>query len=216
MNEENTRLHLPSQVVDANSSLTGNNNNGYCWNVAHVTSGHYEQEQSTNKERRLAFHLIVSKLSLFTMINAYKTREQPNPYIIRWQIFLVIAMGVRYLLTFIHSLQLLIYCIKRSPPFSLAIWVHFVEAYHTAGLSLLAFRILPSIDNVSGLIILNGWLTSTGDKLTEHQHQNQDINAKLFVLPYYESAIVEQNLLLNKRQKDETEMKGIYTICERI
>ncbi|CAF4147456.1 unnamed protein product, partial [Rotaria sp. Silwood2] len=30
---------------------------------------------------------------------------------------------------------------------------------------------------------------------------------KLFVLPYYESAIVEQNLLLNKRQKDETEMK---------
>ncbi|CAF4819472.1 unnamed protein product, partial [Rotaria sp. Silwood2] len=106
-----------------NSSLTGNNNNGYCWDVAHVTSGHYEQEQSTNKERRLAFHLIVSKLSLFTMINAYKTREQPNPYIIRWQIFLVIAMGVRYLLTFIHSLQLLIYCIKRSPPFSLAIWV---------------------------------------------------------------------------------------------
>ena len=30
---------------------------------------------------------------------------------------------------------------------------------------------------------------------------------RLFVLPYYESAIVEQNLLLNKRQKDETEMK---------
>ncbi|CAF1299639.1 unnamed protein product [Rotaria sp. Silwood1] len=31
---------------------------------------------------------------------------------------------------------------------------------------------------------------------------------KLFGLPYYESAIVEQNLLLNKRQKDEIEMKG--------
>ncbi|CAF3971948.1 unnamed protein product, partial [Rotaria sp. Silwood1] len=30
---------------------------------------------------------------------------------------------------------------------------------------------------------------------------------KLFGLPYYESAIVEQNLLLNKRQKDEIEMK---------
>lgn len=31
-----------------------------------------------------------------------------------------------------------------------------VEACHTAGLSLLVFRILPSIDNVSGLFILNG------------------------------------------------------------
>jgi hypothetical protein len=31
---------------------------------------------------------------------------------------------------------------------------------------------------------------------------------RIFVLPYYESAIVEQNLLLNKRQKDDTEMKG--------
>lgn len=31
---------------------------------------------------------------------------------------------------------------------------------------------------------------------------------RIFVLPYYESAIVEQNLLLNKRQKDEVDMKG--------
>ena len=31
---------------------------------------------------------------------------------------------------------------------------------------------------------------------------------RLFVLPYYESAIVEQNLLLNKRQKDDTQMNG--------
>jgi hypothetical protein len=77
------------------SSITvNNNNNGYWWDVAHVTSRHYEQEQSTNKERRLTFRRIVkifvyiiffcvvltsaviSKLSLFTMINAYKTREQ--------------------------------------------------------------------------------------------------------------------------------------------
>ena len=31
---------------------------------------------------------------------------------------------------------------------------------------------------------------------------------RLFVLPYYESAIVEQNLLLNKQHRDEIEMKG--------
>jgi chitin synthase len=39
---------------------------------------------------------------------------------------------------------------------------------------------------------------------------------RLFVLPYYESAIVEQNLLLNKRQRDVTEMHGRknkYSFC---
>ena len=34
--------------------------------------------------------------------------------------------------------------------------VHLVEACHTAGLSILVFRILPVIDNVSGLFLLNG------------------------------------------------------------
>lgn len=74
--------------------MTGTNSNGYWWDVAHVTSRHYEQEQSTNKERRLTFRRIVklsiyaiffcvvltsavgSKLSLFTMINAYKSTGQ--------------------------------------------------------------------------------------------------------------------------------------------
>ena len=59
-----------------------------------MTSRHFEEEQIINKERRLTFRRIVkicvylifflivlssavvSKLSLFTMINAYKTLEQ--------------------------------------------------------------------------------------------------------------------------------------------
>ena len=65
-------------------------------------------------------------------------------------------MGVPYVLTFVHSLQLSVFCIKRSPPFLLAIWVHVIESCHTVGLSLLVFRILPSIDNVTGLFLLNG------------------------------------------------------------
>jgi hypothetical protein len=66
----------------------------YWWDVAHVTSRHYEHEQIINKEQRLTFRrfikicvyiifflivltsAVVSKLSLFTMINAYKTLEQ--------------------------------------------------------------------------------------------------------------------------------------------
>jgi hypothetical protein len=89
-------VHLANESIKPkkNSSITGTSNNAYWWDVAHVTSRHYEQEQSTNKERRLTFRrivklcvyiiffcvvltsAIVSKLSLFTMINAYKTREQ--------------------------------------------------------------------------------------------------------------------------------------------
>ncbi len=76
------------------NALNTSLNNGYWWDVAHVTSRHFEEEQIINKERRLTFRRIVkicvylifflvvltsavvSKLSLFTMINAYKTLEQ--------------------------------------------------------------------------------------------------------------------------------------------
>ncbi|CAF2375628.1 unnamed protein product [Rotaria sp. Silwood2] len=174
LSSQNLAHILNESIKSKKNSITGNNHNAYWWDVAHVTSRHYEQEQSTNKERRLTFRRIVkicvyiiifcvvltsavvSKLSLFTMINAYKTREQPKTYIIRWQILLIIAMSVPYLLTFMHSVQLSVFCIKHSPPFFLALWVHIVEACHTAGLSLLVFHILPSIDNVTSLFILNG------------------------------------------------------------
>lgn len=81
---------------------------------------------------------------------------QPKVYVVRWQVLLIIAMAVPYVLTFFQSLQLSIFFIKRSPPFFLTLWVHFVEACHTIGLGLLVFRVLPSIDNVTGLFILNG------------------------------------------------------------
>ncbi|CAF4370980.1 unnamed protein product, partial [Adineta steineri] len=122
--------------TNASSSINNKStSNGYWWDVAHVTSRQHEQEQSTNKERRLTFRRIVklavyflffcivltsavvSKLSLFTMINAYKTAEQPKEYIVRWQVLLLIAMCVPYVLTFLKSVQLSIFFIKRSPPF---------------------------------------------------------------------------------------------------
>jgi small-conductance mechanosensitive channel len=81
-------------IVFRRKDPSRNVSNGYWWDVAHVTSRHYEQEQIIHKERRLTFRRIVkicvyvifflvvltsavvSKLSLFTMINAYKTLEQ--------------------------------------------------------------------------------------------------------------------------------------------
>ena len=76
------------------NNLNQKPSNSYWWDIAHVTSRHFEKEQIINKERRLTFRRIVkiivyliffllvltsaiiSKLSLFTMINAYKTLEQ--------------------------------------------------------------------------------------------------------------------------------------------
>jgi hypothetical protein len=92
------------------SRKNGIDTSGYWWDVAHVTSLHYELEQITNKERRLTFRRIVklcvyaiffvivltsavvSKLSLFTMINTYKTREQVsfslNTRVVEYVLFL--------------------------------------------------------------------------------------------------------------------------------
>ena len=39
-------------------------------------------------------------------------------------------------------------------------------------------------------------------------HEQELRCSRLFVLPFYESAIVEQNLLLNKQEKDEMSMNG--------
>ena len=87
--------------------------------MAHVTSRLYEQEQSTNKERRLTFRRIVkiciyiifflvvltsavlSKLSLFAMINAYKLHEQVS--IARARISLLIPVPRRLLAENVHS-----------------------------------------------------------------------------------------------------------------
>ena len=100
-------------------------------------------------------------------------------------------MIVPYLFTFIQSVLLSTFRVKHSPPFLLTIWVnsngkensillfssqvHFVEACHTLGLSLLVFRILPSIDNITGLFILNGVYIVPGilNLFASHHGQNQ-------------------------------------------
>ncbi|CAF1379835.1 unnamed protein product [Adineta ricciae] len=176
-------------------------NQAYWWDVAHVTSRIFEEEQIINKERRLTFRRIikicvylifflavltsavVSKLSLFTMINAYKTLEQPKIYIVRWQVLLLIAMIVPYTLTFVQSLVLSIFRIKHSPPFLLTIWVHIAETCHTVGLSMLVFRILPSVDNVTGLFVLNGVciVPAILNLFTTRRHHNTSLKLLIFM-----------------------------------
>ena len=115
-------------------------------------------------------------------------------------------MIVPYILTFIQSLLLSIFRIKHSPPFLLSIWVceyqksiffffwflndrfyfskvHIVETCHTIGLSLLVFRILPSIDNVTGLFILNGIciVPAILNLFVSHRSNNQLLKLLTFI-----------------------------------
>ncbi|CAF0791818.1 unnamed protein product [Didymodactylos carnosus] len=161
-----------SSRIDNNKTI--NKDKTYWWDVAHVTSRHYELEQIINRERIFGFRRIVkllvyvifflivvcssvvSKLSLFTMINAYKKTNQPNEYIIRWQLLLVLTLIVPYILTFIYSVSLSLFYVKKSPPFLLFIWVHIMESLHTCGLALFVFKVLTVVDNVTGLFIMNG------------------------------------------------------------
>ncbi|CAF1323989.1 unnamed protein product [Adineta steineri] len=203
-----TRVHISqstTHTLDESMKPKKNDNkpatSGYWWDVAHVTSRLFEKEQIINKERRLTFRRIVkifvylifflivltsavvSKLSLFTMINAYKNLEQPKTYIIRWQMLILMAMIVPYILTFIQSVVLSFIRIKHSPPFLLTIWVHIVETCHTIGLSLLVFRILPSLDNVTGLFILNGVCIVPAflNLFSSNRHHNQSIRILAFI-----------------------------------
>ncbi|CAF4572915.1 unnamed protein product [Rotaria sp. Silwood1] len=93
-------------------------------------------------------------------------------------------MGEPYLLTFRNSVQLSICYIERSPSFFLAIWVHIIEECHTAGLSLLVFRVLSSIDNVTGLFIFNSVciIPAILNLLSSHRGLNRTMKILTFLM----------------------------------
>lgn len=61
--------------------------------------------------------------------------------------------------------------------------VHIVETCHTIGLSLLIFRILPSIDNVTGLFLLNGVciIPAFLNLFSSHHTRNQVVKILTYV-----------------------------------
>ena len=148
----------------------------YWWDLARVTSRDFEIEQMNLKSRteylKILFKLfayfvffcivlcsaLVSKLSLFTMINAYKVTEQPDMYKIRWGIMLCSVISVPYLFTFFNCLQTVLFSSKDSsgsPKILVSLWVLFVELGHTFGIVLMIFKVLPNCENFTGLFIMS-------------------------------------------------------------
>ena len=114
----------------------------YWWDVAKVTSRDFEIEQLQLRSRLEIFKIIfklfayvvffmivltssvASKLSLFTMINAFKKDAQPDVYVARWAILLASAISVPYALsTITHLFTVLFSSQSGRPGFFIIIWV---------------------------------------------------------------------------------------------
>ena len=110
--------------------------------MAKVTSRDFEIEQLQLRSRLEIFKIIfklfayvvffmivltssvASKLSLFTMINAFKKDSQPDVYVARWAILLASAISVPYALsTITHLFTVLFSSQSGRPGFFIIIWV---------------------------------------------------------------------------------------------
>ncbi len=146
----------------------------YWWDVARVTSRDFELEQLQMKTRIETFKVIfkltayliffmivltssvVSKLTLLMMINAYKKEQQPAVYLIRWNMLLALTIAIPYVLSTLNCLFTVIFSSRSGRPGTLIVfWVLFVEILHSFGISLFIFKVLPNVENVTALFLMN-------------------------------------------------------------
>lgn len=186
----------------------------YWWDLARVTSRDFEIEQMNLKSRveylKILFKLfayfvfflivlfsaLVSKLSFFTMINAYKVNEQPDMYKIRWGIMLCSAISVPYLFTFMNCLQTVLFSsndASGSPKILITLWVMFVELGHTLGIVLMIFKVLPNCENYTGLFIMSSvCLVPAILKTIFTSRRGQNELKKMFIIALDVIAVVMQ------------------------
>jgi len=186
----------------------------YWWDVARVTSRDFEMEQLNLRSRtelfKILFKLIVyllfflivlgsavvSKLSLFTMINAYKVERQPDMYKVRWGILLCTAISVPYTLSFLSCLQTILFSstdAKGSPKLLITLWVMFVEIAQTLGIVLMVFKVLPNVENVTGLFVMSSLCIVPGIlKIIFSSRRNQTEFQKMFTILFDIVAVILQ------------------------
>jgi hypothetical protein len=141
-----------------------------------VTSRDYEVEQMNLKSRTETFKILfklfayflffvivlsaamLSKLSLLTMLNAYKVDKQPDVYKLRWSMMLCTAISIPYLLSFLSCLQTVLFSSTDAsgiPKLLVIIWVFLVEIGQSLGIVLMLFRVLPFVQNSVGLFCMS-------------------------------------------------------------
>ena len=146
----------------------------YWWDVARVTSRDFELEQLQLKSRTETFKIlfkllayvlffmivlttsVTSKLALFAMVNALKKERQPDVYVARWSLLLSGAVSVPYAISTLSCLQAVLFSSSSGRPGWLVVaWTACVETLHTFGMALFLFKILPNVENVTGLFLMN-------------------------------------------------------------
>jgi chitin synthase len=137
-------LHDEQKSTQQPDSIQPKLEQEYWWDVAKVTSRDFEIEQLQLRSRLEIFKIIfklfayviffmivltssvVSKLSLFTMINAFKKENQPDVYVARWAILIASAISVPYVWsTITHLFTVLFSSQSGRPGFFIIIWVIF-------------------------------------------------------------------------------------------
>jgi chitin synthase len=178
-----TTIQNVEEAEDKDDQIQPKLEQEYWWDMARVTSRDFEMEQMNLKSRTetfkvlfkliayLIFFLIVltsgvtSKLSLFTMINAYKVDRQPDMYKARWGILLCTALCIPYALSFLSCLQTVLFSstdAKGSPKLLVTLWVLFAEIGQTLGIVLMIFKVLPDVQNLTGLFIMSSVMLVPG------------------------------------------------------
>ncbi|KAK7116523.1 hypothetical protein V1264_002190 [Littorina saxatilis] len=98
---------------------------------------------------------VVSKASLLLMTNAIGNADLGNENRDRWVYLLIGVVCMPYMVSFFESLFRALFGNFQRPSFGNMAWILLIETIHSFGLCLLLFRVLPCLDTVRCLLLMN-------------------------------------------------------------
>ncbi|CAL1526679.1 unnamed protein product [Lymnaea stagnalis] len=166
-----------TNITSLSGGHTMEDNNAVAWDVFRTVSKKNETfyESTTNwfevaaKTVKVVAYIIifiavlstavVSKASLLLMTQAIGNADLGTENRDRWVYLLIAAVCFPYVVVFIESLGKAMFGNLPRPSILNMIWVLFIETVHTFGLCLFLFRVLPCLDTVRCLLLMNALCT---------------------------------------------------------
>ncbi|KAK0040246.1 chitin synthase chs-2, partial [Biomphalaria pfeifferi] len=166
-----------TNITNLSGAQTMEDTNAVAWDVFRTVSKRNETfyESTTNwfevaaKTVKVIAYVIIfiavlitavtSKASLLLMTSAIGNADLGTENRDRWVYLLIAAVGFPYLVIFIESLGKALFGNLPGPSFLNLIWVLFIETVHSFGLCLFLFRVLPCLDTVRCLLLMNALCT---------------------------------------------------------
>ncbi|XP_076444026.1 chitin synthase chs-2-like [Babylonia areolata] len=99
---------------------------------------------------------VLSKATLLLLTNAVGNTSLGKENRDRWVYLLIGVVCLPYLVTFLESLFRALFGNFQCPSIGNMLWILLTEGLHSLGLSLLLFRVLPCLDTVRCLLLMNG------------------------------------------------------------